>query len=258
MRVVVLGGTGEMGGRVADLLAGRGHDVVRSSRATGADVTEPGSLVEVLRGADCVVDCLNVATLSKRRAVDFFTAAAQATWVTANTVGVPHVVAVSIVNVTDPAVARSTGYYAGKAAQEAAYAAAPLPVTVVRTTAWFTLAATFLRQLRVGSVAVVPRMGLRPVHPDAAAALVADTVEAGPTSGPAATEGPATREFAGPEETDSASMARALVAATGSGERMLALPAPVTAMRQGLLPAPGTPSDDRRFADWLPTLAGGH
>ncbi|MGG5257712.1 NAD(P)H-binding protein [Phycicoccus avicenniae] len=251
MKVVVLGGTGGMGARVATRLEGDGHEVVRAARSTGVDVTEPGRLVEVLRGADCVVDCLNLTTTSRRRAVAFFGGAARAVSAGAAAAGVAHVVVVSIVNATAPEVSRSTGYYAGKAAQEAEYAAARVPVTVVRTTAWFTLAETFLAQLRVGRFALVPGVRLRPVHPDAVAELVTDVVEAGPTSGPAATDGVAVRSLAGPEELGSAAMARAVARRDGGRVRVVGPPVPVPGIRTGLLPAGDVPRDDRRFADWL-------
>ena len=58
-RVVVLGGTGEMGTALTEVLRGRGHDVVAASRATGVDVTTGAGLDDALAGADTVVDCLN-------------------------------------------------------------------------------------------------------------------------------------------------------------------------------------------------------
>ena len=75
-RVVVLGGTGAMGAAVSGLLRDRGHDVVVASRATGVDVSTGAGLDEALAGADTVVDCLNVTTMSKRTAVSFFAGAA--------------------------------------------------------------------------------------------------------------------------------------------------------------------------------------
>lgn len=253
MRVVVLGGTGEMGSAVADRLEARGHEVVRASRASGVDVTASAGLAGALRGAGCVVDCLNLTTLSKRRAVAFFRTAATTVADAAAEAGVAHVVVVSIVGVTDPPVARSSGYYAGKAAQEAGYAGARVPVTVVRSTAWFSLAETFLGQLRVGRLALVPRMGLRPVHPDAVADLVADVVGAGPTTGAARDDGPAVRQLAGPDETDAATMARAVAARDGGRVRVVGLPVPVAGLRTGLLPGPEVARDGRRFADWVRT-----
>ncbi|MBD3785124.1 MAG: NmrA family transcriptional regulator [Micrococcales bacterium] len=238
---------------MADRLEARGHDVVRASRATGVDVTVPDRLLRTCEGADCLVDCLNLTTLSRRRAVAFFGRAARTVAETTAAARVPHVVAVSIVNVTEPAVSRATGYYAGKEAQEAGYATARVPVTVVRTTAWFTLAETFLHQIRVGRFALVPRMGLQPVHPDAVADLVSDVVEAGPTSGPATSDGPVVRQLAGPERTDATTMARALAAREGTGARVVGLPAPMAGLRSGLLPAADVPRDRRRFEDWVRT-----
>ncbi|WP_299446260.1 SDR family oxidoreductase [uncultured Phycicoccus sp.] len=251
MRVVVLGGAGEMGARVASLLEASGDDVVRASRSSGVDVTTGAGLDEALAGADVVVDCVNRMTMSRARSVGFFGSAARRVAAAAATAGVGHLVVLSIVNVTDPAVRRAAGYYAGKAAQEATYVAADVPVTVVRTTAWFTLAETFLGQLRAGPLAVVPRIGLQPVHPDAAAGLLAEVVRSGPPTGPASRDGVATRELAGPERTDAVAMARAVAQARHPGVRVVGVPAPTAGLRTGLLPGPEVPLDGRRFADWL-------
>ncbi len=245
MRIVVLGGTGAMGSEVASGLEDAGHDVVRASRASGVDVESGLGLAEVMTGADTVLDCLNHQTISRRRAVEFFGGAAVRVRDAAARAGVGHLVALSIVNVADDEVRRATGYYAGKAAQEEAYSMSTVPVTLVRTTAWFTLAETFLSQIRVGPVAVVPRSRLRPVHPAAAAALLTE-VAAGPPSDPCGS----VRELAGPEEVDAVTMARAVASHRHPGLRVLAVPAP-KGMRSGLLPGPDVPVDERRFEDWL-------
>ncbi|WP_392543394.1 SDR family oxidoreductase [Oryzobacter telluris] len=242
-RVVVLGGTGAMGALVAGRLEAAGHEVVRAARSTGVDVSTGAGLDAVVAGADVVVDCLNRTTLSKAVAVGFFEGAARRVVAAAEKAGVGHLVVLSIVNVTDPAVRRSTGYYAGKAAQEDAYRAGSVPLTVVRTTAWFTLAETFLGQIRVGRVALVPRMRLRPVHPDAAAALLVDAVGRGP--------GTPLLELAGPEELDASSMARAVAGARHQGVRVVGIPVPLRGLRSGLLPGPGATVDDRTFGAWL-------
>jgi uncharacterized protein YbjT (DUF2867 family) len=246
-RVVVLGGTGAMGQAVTDVLGRRGHEVVVASRSTGVDATTGAGLDRAMQGADTVVDCLNVTTLSRRTAISFFRGAATRASSAAARAGVGHAVCLSIVNVTDPAVRRATGYYAGKAAQEHAWAAAPVPLTIARTTAWFSLAETFLGQIRLGPLAVVPGLRLRPVHPAAAATFLADAVEAGP----AGSRRPAVWQLAGPEEHDAASMARAVARARHPGVRVVRLPVPVRALRAGLLPHGEAEVDSRRFADWL-------
>ncbi len=246
-RVVVLGGSGEMGRRVVDRLSASGHDVLAASRATGVDALSGIGLDDALAGADTVIDCLNLQTVSRRRAVQFFGGSAKAVSAAAGRAGVGHVVCLSIVNVTDPAVRRATGYYAGKATQEEAYLAGSTPVTVVRTTAWFTLAETFLTQIRVGPVAVVPHLLLRPVHPDAAASALANVVEAGPRKGGY----PTRHELAGPEVWDAADMARKVAAARHPGVRVAGLPVPLRGLREGLLPGSEVPTDERRFDEWL-------
>lgn len=246
-RVVVLGGTGAMGAAVSQVLRHRGHQVVVASRATGVDAATGAGLDAALRGAATVVDCLNVATLSRRTAVSFFGGAATHVAAAASRAEVGHVVCLSIVNVSDPTVRRATGYYAGKAAQEEGYGAGPVPLTLARTTAWFSLAETFLGQLRVGSVALVPGMRLRPVHPDAAASFLADAVDAGPSTG----HGPQVWQLAGPEEHDAAAMARAVASRRHPGLRVVRLPVPMAGLRHGLLPRGEVEVDGRRFVDWL-------
>jgi uncharacterized protein YbjT (DUF2867 family) len=254
-RVVVLGGTGAMGAAVTGLLRDRGHDAVAASRATGVDVSTGAGLDDALAGADTVVDCLNVVTMSKKAAVSFFAGAATHVSRAAASAEVGHIVCLSIVNVTDPGVRRATGYYAGKAAQEEVYAAGPVPLTLARTTAWFSLAETFLSQIRVGPVAVVPGMRLQPVHPSAAAAFVVDAVESGPATAlahrSAADSGPDVRQLAGPEVLDAAAMARAVASTRHPGVRVVRLPLPMAGLREGLLPRAGVPVDPRGFSDWL-------
>lgn len=250
-RVVVLGGTGALGASVTRLLRDRGHDAVAASRASGVDATTGAGLDAALAGADTVVDCLNLTTMSKKAAISFFAGSATHVASAAASAGVGHIVCLSIVNVTDPGVRRATGYYAGKAAQEEAYAAGPVPLTIARTTAWFSLAETFLSQIRVGPVAVVPGMRLRPVHPAAAASFVVDAVESGPATGSATSPGPEVRQLSGPEEHDAAAMARAVARTRHPGVRVVRLPVPMAGLREGLLPGAEVPTDPRTFSDWL-------
>lgn len=242
--VTVVGGTGEMGSRTADELQARGHDVRRAARSTGADASAGAGLAEAFAGADVVVDCLNLMTQSRSRAVPFFRSAATNICRAAAEAGVRHLVVLSIVNVADPAPRRFTGYYTAKAVQEAVYARAPVPTTLVRTTAWFSLAGMFLDLLHAGPVRVVPSMWLQPVHPAAAAELLADVAEGEP---------PAVRrlvELAGPEVLTAGEMASRLARADDLRGYVVPVPLP-GAIRTALLPRPHVHRDARTFADWL-------
>ena len=200
MRVLVLGATGEMGGLVAELLRERGHEVMPASRATGVDAVTGEGLDGCLAGADALVDCLNRDALTHRAAMAFFPVSAEHVLSAAKRQGVGHLVLLSIVGVTRQEARRAIGYYAGKAAQEDRYLASGMPVTVVATTGWFTLAEKFLTQIRLGSIVLLPPTLLQPVHPDAAARALVDAVEAGP--------GVTRVELAGPERLPQPSLPR--------------------------------------------------
>src|SRR5699024_9302283 len=77
MKAVVFGATGTIGHHVSRELETLGHEVVRATRGTGVDVYTGQGVREALQGAEIIVDCLNVETISAQRAVDFFTQTAQ-------------------------------------------------------------------------------------------------------------------------------------------------------------------------------------
>lgn len=250
MRVVVVGATGEMGARVTQILQARGHHVIPASRSTGVDAQAGRGRSAALEGAECLVDCLNVTTVRRHRAERFFAATTRHLTDAALTAGVGHAVVVGIVNAIEPQVRGALGYYAGKAIQEKTYMASPLPVRLVASTAWFTLARQFLTQGRLGPFAFVPAMTLQPVHPDAVAVALADAVEAGP--------GREKRQLAGPERLRADAMARDMAAATGQRVPVAGVPFPGRAFRDhGLLPRGRFTQDERRYADWLRSSAGG-
>ncbi|MEH0109239.1 3-beta hydroxysteroid dehydrogenase [Tersicoccus sp. MR15.9] len=250
-RVVVLGGSGALGARAATAIAARGHEVVRVSRSTGVNAVTGAGLSQALAGAHTVVDCLNVTTLRRRRAVDFFTVTARNVADAARASGVEHVACLSIVNVTEPALRKALGYYAGKAAQDDVYRGRLLEepgrvgFTSLRSTQWFEFADQLLHQLRVANLAVVPVMRVRPVSADAVAEALADVVDEGPA------ERARTVDVAGPDVLDTGTMARRLAERRGT-PAVATVPMPNRALRAGaLLPPPTARFDSRTFDEWL-------
>jgi uncharacterized protein YbjT (DUF2867 family) len=59
MKVVVIGGSGRVGGNVVRRLVAQGHDAVPASPATGVDTVTGEGLADVMAGADVVVDVAN-------------------------------------------------------------------------------------------------------------------------------------------------------------------------------------------------------
>lgn len=242
-RIVVLGASGSMGRQVAEVLTASGHDLVRASRATGVDAVSGSGLATAFAGADAVVDCLNIVTNARRKAVTFFAAAAQRVLAAAEQAGVGNLVVLSIVNTTDPGVRGALGYYGGKAAHEEAYAAGHVPLTVVATTQWFDLAEQFLTQARVGPLAMVPSMMLQPVHPAAAADLLAEVAVGDPRG---------RVQLAGPERIRADEMTRQLAQVRAGGIRVVGVPFAGRGFRRsGLLPRGDFRTDPRTYAAWL-------
>ena len=58
-KIVVIGGTGLIGSRLAGRLVARGHDAVAASPGTGVSTLAGEGLAEALTGADVVVDVSN-------------------------------------------------------------------------------------------------------------------------------------------------------------------------------------------------------
>ncbi len=251
MKVIVLGGNGNLGRRVVGVLREAGHEVVAASKTTGVDAYTGLGLAPVLEGADAVVDCLNLASPNAGACIDFYDTTARNIIRAAEQERVKHLVCVSIINARKPKINRFMGYYRGKAAQEARYQNARVPSTIVRSTQWFELAETMLGQMGFGPLSVVPRMKTQPVAADAVARLVASTVESGKNA-------PAGVELAGPEERDMAQLARlvskdnAAAGNAGPRARVLGLPVPgVLAFNGGLIPLASVVRDAMTFEQWL-------
>jgi uncharacterized protein YbjT (DUF2867 family) len=232
-------------------LRDHGVDVVEVSRRQGVDAYSGLGLDAAFAGASTVVDCLNLETLSRRRAVDFFATTARNVLAAAGRTGVSRIVCVSIINARVPAVHRWMGYYAGKAAQERIYRAGPVPVTVVASAQWYELTETFLAQARVGPFSFVLGMLSRPLAVDEAAAFVTDRVledDGTFTSGSDAV-------IAGPEVHDMAELAREVNRRRGGSQRVVRVPVSFTALgRGGLLPQGDFMVAPTRFEDWLSTI----
>ena len=245
MRLVVAGATGVVGRHVVQCAGAAGHDVVPLSRSTGQDVTTGTGLAAAMAGADAVIDVTSVVTTSGTKAVAFFARATENLLAAEQAAGVRHHVALSIVGIDG----ETSGYYAGKVAQERLVADSPVPWTLLRATQFHEFAAQMVQRTSVGRLVLIPAMRVETVAAaDVAAALVA--LAEGPPQGRAT-------DLGGPEEADLADLVRRYLAVTGHRRRVLRLPLPGAAgrrMRDGVL-VPGPDADHGRqtFDEWLTT-----
>jgi uncharacterized protein len=64
MKIALFGPTGMIGSRIAAELESRGHELVRASRASGHDVTDPVSVAAAATGADAIVSAVSARGVS--------------------------------------------------------------------------------------------------------------------------------------------------------------------------------------------------
>ena len=72
MKIVVIGGTGLIGTKLANRLRREGHEVVAASPATGVNAMTGEGLAEALAGAQVVVDVANSPSFEDRAVLEFF------------------------------------------------------------------------------------------------------------------------------------------------------------------------------------------
>ncbi|ROP42555.1 SDR family oxidoreductase [Saccharothrix texasensis] len=208
MKIAVVGGTGAVGRRVVEAVAGAGHEPVVLSRSGGVDLLTGAGLDEALAGAEAVVDVSNPANWQRLDEVErFFTEGTGHLVEAARRAGARHLVVLSIVgsDVVD------LDYYLAKRRQEALVAAGPVPWTVLRATQFFEFASQVLAGA-TGPVAQVPPMLSQPVSTSDVAARLVELAVGEPQG--------LTAPIAGPERIRVVDMARQVVARRGDALRV--------------------------------------
>lgn len=239
MRVAVAGGTGLIGRHVVALVEQSGNEPVVLARSRGVDITTGSGLDAALAGAQVVIDVSNVATLSKKRSVRFFTAGTERLIEAGGRVGVKHHLALSIVGIDRV----GFGYYAGKLSQEDLVRRGGLPWTVLRATQFHEFAGQLLDR-SPGPLAVTPRMRVQPIAAHEVAQRLVELA-----LGPAVGLAP---ELAGPEVHELVDLVRQVARARGKRRLVVPLPLPGgSGARNGLLPAGEHTTGVQTFAEWL-------
>lgn len=243
MRVAVVGGTGEVGSPLVEVLRRAGHDVVVVARSTGADVVTGRGLDDALDRCDAVVDVTGTRARAARDAERFFAAGTDRIAAAAARGGARHHVVLSLVGVDRVA---GPPVFAGKRAQEERARRGQVPVTVVRSTHGHGLGAQVAALTRDGDTARVPPLLLQPLAAEDLAVELA-RVAVGPPRGRV--------EVAGPRTEDLVDMARRTLAARRQPLDLCAswrgTPYGPETAGEVLLPGPGAIITPTTFDSWL-------
>jgi NAD dependent epimerase/dehydratase family len=257
IKIAVAGATGRVGSRVVELLEAGGHDVVPMSRSTGVDVATGEGLVEVLTGAECVIDAASGTARGRQRrapkaASEFFTASARNLHEIGQKAGVQRIVEVSVLGIDH----FTAGQGAAKYAHEQAMLAGPIPVRVLRAAQFHEFVPQLIDWGTQGDVAYVRKMRIQSVASRAVAqALVDLATDPAWAASPARSE-PPLPEIAGPREESLVDMAKLFVARRGSSLRIQGVTDPSDPDDQiwedgSLLPNPHAILAGPTFEEWL-------
>jgi len=97
MKIVVIGGSGNIGTRVVRKLTEQGHQALPASPNTGVDATTGRGLAEALAQADAVVDVSNAPSWEDAAVMAFFENSGRHMARAEQQAGVRHHVALSVV-----------------------------------------------------------------------------------------------------------------------------------------------------------------
>jgi uncharacterized protein YbjT (DUF2867 family) len=244
MKIVVIGGTGRVGGNVVCRLAEQGHEPVPAAPSTGVDTITGAGLADAMAGAHVVVDVSNAPVWDDDAVREFFTTSTRNLLAAEREAGVGHHLAVSIVGAER---LPDSGYLRAKVAQEAEVEAAAVPYTILRATQFFEFLPQIAEAGAEGDTVRLPTGLMQLVAVDDVAATVAGLATGAPAGGRV--------ELGGPEALGVDAWARRLFAATGEERTVVSDPHARyfgTELHGGEL----TPGDGARigatdFATWL-------
>ncbi|BBX19832.1 NmrA family transcriptional regulator [Mycolicibacterium duvalii] len=245
MRIVVIGGTGRIGSKVVDGLIEHGHEAVAAAPSTGVNAVTGEGLAGALAGAQVVVDVTNSPSFEEAAAQEFFTVSTNNLLATEAEAGVGHHVALSVVGTER--LARESGYFRAKLAQERLIGAGPIPYTILRATQFFEFLTAIADSATTDGTVRLSDAAFQPMASADVAEAVAIAAVNDPVNGIA--------EVGGPERFRLPELIRTALTARGDTRAVVADPDAcywgVDIDEDTLVPGAGATLFDTRFSDWI-------
>jgi uncharacterized protein YbjT (DUF2867 family) len=244
MKIVVIGGTGLVGSKVAACLTEEGHEAVAASPDSGVNTLTGEGLAEVLEGASVVVDVSNSPSFEDQAVMEFFTTSTTNLLAAEADAGVRHHVALSIVGADR---LPESGYLRAKVAQEKLITESSIPFTIVRATQFFEFALRIADEATDGDTVRLPHVLFQPMAADDVAAAVCEISQRSPADG--------VIEIAGPEQFRFEEFIQQALTAKGDPRTVVADPNAryfgTELQERSLVPTDPVHLGEIRFNDWL-------
>ncbi|MDX1966435.1 MAG: NAD(P)H-binding protein [Planctomycetaceae bacterium] len=244
MKIVIIGGTGLIGKKLAHHLRDGGHEVLAASPSTGVNAVTGEGLSAALAGAQVVVDVANSPSFENQAVLAFFESSTRNLLAAEKVAGVGHHVVLSIVG-TDRL--PENGYFRAKLAQEELIKAGGVPYTIVRATQFFEFAGGVASPATDGHTVRLPSAMMQPIAAADVSAALAPIAIAQPLNG--------TVDLAGPEKIRMDEFVRRFLIASGAAQQVVTDPqahyygSPVD--DRSLVPHGDSLIGSTRFGDWL-------
>lgn len=162
MKIVIIGGTGLIGSKLALALKSRGHTVLAAAPNTGVNTITGEGLAEALAGAQVVVDVANSPSFEDGPVLEFFQTSGKNLLAAEEAAGVEHHVALSVVG-TERLLA--SGYFRAKLVQEKLIEASPVPYTIVHSTQFFEFTGSIAKSAEKGEAIHLSPAMMQPSPP---------------------------------------------------------------------------------------------
>jgi uncharacterized protein YbjT (DUF2867 family) len=189
MKIVVVGGTGLIGSKLASRLSEHGHEAVVASPNTGVNTLTGEGLADSLTDAAVVVDVSNSPSFEDAAALEFFETSTRNLLAAEAGAGVGHHVALSVVGTER---LQQSGYFRAKNAQEKLIENAAIPYSLVHATQFFEFVRTMTDAATDGSTVRFAPVLFQPMAGDEVAEAVGRISMGSPLHG--------TLEVGGPEQ----------------------------------------------------------
>ncbi|RTQ37511.1 SDR family oxidoreductase [Variovorax sp. NFACC27] len=244
MKIVIIGGSGLIGSRLAARLRQAGHDVNAASPSTGVNTLTGEGLKEALAGARVVVDVANSPSFEDEAVRNFFETSGRNLLAAEVEAGVAHHVALSVVG-TERLL--DSGYFRAKQLQEDLIEASPVPYTIVQATQFFEFVGGIAASSVQDGVVRLSDALIQPMAADDVAAALAEVVTELPARGRI--------EIAGPQAVPLDALVRRFFEATGDTRRVVTDPGAryfgVRLDDRSLTPGASPRLGAIRFDEWL-------
>lgn len=187
MKVVIIGGNGRIGSRLATELRRHGHEAVSVSRATGVNSVTGEGLADAIEGASVVVDVSDAPSPEPSAVLEFFDASTRNLLEVESATGVEHHVVLSIVG-TDRS--PDSVYYSAKLGQEKLIENSSIPYSICHATQFFEFVTTIAQWATDGDTVRLPPVLVQPIAADDVATALGKIVMGAPLNGHIQIAGP--------------------------------------------------------------------